>query len=133
MKNLYTIAALFIAGLSFGQVVNPSSATTTFTPVFGTSINTVIDGTGLEFYPSAFCFHTATTPGNSFVGQELTGNIDFVLGDTFDIDGVAFWNQNTGGPNSNIGLNEVSFLSSLDGVNYTLHIWWGQGFVVVGG
>jgi hypothetical protein len=120
MKHIYLLITSFICSLSFGQVVNPISATTTFVPQFSSLLSTCYDGTGLDSYPSAFSNHQGTTPSNSFVGADTAGSIDFDLGGTFDIDGLAFWNQNAGGPNPDIGVNGVNFYSSPDGVTYTL-------------
>ena len=120
MKKIYTLLTFLIYSLTYGQVINPTSATTTFTAEFGTDINTSFNGTGLNTFPSVTSDHAGTLPDNSFVAVEITGDIDFNLGGTFDINGIAFWNQNAGGPDSNVGINGVSFFSSTDGVNYTL-------------
>ncbi|MDC7996640.1 T9SS type A sorting domain-containing protein [Gilvibacter sediminis] len=118
MKKLYAVIALFVCGLTYGQIVNPTSATTTFNPDFGTDLTRTYDGTGLFSFPSVTSEHDDTSPTNSFVALEVAGTIDFDLGGTFDIDGIAFWNQNAGGPSTDVGVNGVTFYSSTDGVTY---------------
>ncbi len=120
MKQIYTLLTFLIYSLTYGQVINPTSTTTTFTAAFGTDIVTCFNGSGLDTFPSVTSNHAGTDPGNSFVANETTGDIDFNLGGTFNINGIAFWNQNAGGPDSNVGINSVTFFSSTDGVNYTL-------------
>ena len=120
MKQIYFFLSFSIFNLSNGQIVNPTSATTTFSSAFGTMLNSCYDGTGLETFPSLTSNHVGTTPVDSFVANEIIGTIDFNLGGNFDIDGLAFWNQNEGGPDSNIGVNTVEFYSSTDGITYNL-------------
>ncbi len=120
MKSNYFLLLLLVAGLSYGQIINPVSSTTTFAPDFETVLTTVYDGTGLTSFPSVMADHEATSPVNSFVATTITGTIDFDLGGTTDVDGLAFWNQNAGGPSTQYGVNGVRFSSSLDGVTYTL-------------
>lgn len=120
MKNNYFLILLLIAGVAYGQIINPTSATTTFTPDFGTDLTTTFNGAGLEAFPTVTANHEATNPGNSFVANEIMGTIDFDLGGTTDVDGLAFWNQNAGGPTTTVGVNGVIFSSSTDGVTYTV-------------
>ncbi len=120
MKQIYLLSAFLVFGSAIGQVVNPVAATTTFSAAFNTDLANVYNGVGLENFPSVTSNHAPTTPSNSGVANETTGNIDFDLGGTFNIDGIAFWNQNAGGPSTDIGVNEVTFLSSTDGITYTL-------------
>jgi hypothetical protein len=119
MKKFYTLIALLVCGLSYGQIINPVSATTTFSPDFGTDLTTVYNGVGLASFPSVTADHEATTPSNSFVATEIVGSIDFDLGGTFDVDGLAFWNQNAGGPSPDVGVSGVRFSASTDGVTFT--------------
>jgi hypothetical protein len=120
MKKIYLFAAIIFASTSYGQIINPVSATTTFTPDFGTLLSTTYDGTGLLSFPSLSANHEETIPTNSFVAVESTGTIDFDLGGTVVIEGLSFWNQNAGGPSTDVGLNTVNFYASLDGSNFTL-------------
>lgn len=119
MKKIYSILALSIFSLSHGQIVNPVSATTTFTPNYSTQLVYGFNGAGLTSYPSLTANHIGTDLDNCFVANETTGSIDFNLGGLFNIDGIAFWNINAGGPPSG-GVNGVNFYYSTDGVTYTL-------------
>lgn len=120
MKKFYLIAAILFASTSYGQIINPVSASTTFTPDFGTLLSTTYDGTGLLSFPSLSANHEETIPTNSFVAVESTGTIDFDLGGTVVVEGLSFWNQYAGGPSTDVGLNAVNFYASLDGTNFTL-------------
>ena len=123
MKKIYffTTALFFSCILLQAQtVINPVSATTTFTAAFGTDLANAYNGTGLESFPSLTANHIATSPADSYVANEITGTIDFDLGATYLIDGLSFWTQNLGGPDTNVGINAVNFYSSLDGTTYTL-------------
>lgn len=119
MKQIYSILALSIFSLSHGQIVNPVSATTTFTAKYSTELAFGFNGAGLASYPSLTANHVASDTDNCFVANETTGSIDFNLGGVFNIDGIALWNINEGGPPSG-GVNGVNFYYSLDGVTYTL-------------
>lgn len=121
MKNYYaTLLLLITLNVTFAQtVVNPISATTSFTPNFGTDVTNAYNGNGLNTFPSLTSNHQPTSPANSFVANEVAGTIDFNLGANYDIDSISFWNQNDGGPDVNIGINSVLFYASTDGVIYT--------------
>ncbi|NQX84962.1 MAG: T9SS type A sorting domain-containing protein [Flavobacteriaceae bacterium] len=119
MKRLYILMTFLCWNLAYSQIVNPTSATTNLSANFSTHLEFVYNGTGLETFPSLSANHLSTTPLNSFIAVETTGYIDFDLGGIYDIDGIAFWNQNLGGPFTNMGVNSVTFLSSMDGVSYT--------------
>ncbi|MFL0353461.1 T9SS type A sorting domain-containing protein [Xanthomarina sp. GH4-25] len=125
MKKTTYILAIFIASFinlqSQTVVLNPVSATTTFTPVAGTQLVNTYNGVGLVTFPSMTSDHTATdNAGNCLVANSITGTIDFDLGGTFPVNGIYFWNQNAGGPSTDTGVNGVNFYASTDGVNYTL-------------
>ena len=123
MKKNYLILLLSIISFSYGvqaQAVNPIAATTTFTAKFGTALTNAYNGAGLSTTSSVTATHEGTHTANSFIANELTGIIDFDLGTnaTYSIDGIAFWNQNLGGPNINVGINGVNFFYSTDGTTY---------------
>ena len=119
MKQIYSILALSIFSLVQGQIVNPVSATTTFTAKYSTELVFCFNGVGLASYPSLTANHASSDSNNCFVANETTGSIDFNLGGLFNIDGIALWNINEGGPPSG-GVNGVNFYYSLDGLTYTL-------------
>ncbi len=100
------------------NVINPVSATTTLSAQFGSSLDNTINGTGLDAFPSLSATHEMTTPGNSFLATNETGSIDFDLGGSYLVDGLAFWNENAPGPGQT-GIQEVIISSSEDGVTYT--------------
>jgi hypothetical protein len=100
------------------NVINPVSATSTLTPQFGSTLDNAINGTGLDAFPSLSATHEPTNPNNSFYAANAVGSIDFDLGGTFLVDGLAFWNTNAPGPGGT-GIKDVMISSSLDGVTYT--------------
>jgi hypothetical protein len=124
MKKLLFLMSL---GLIFNftllqaqDIINPVSATTTLTAQFGTTLDLSIDGTGLDAFPSLTANHGMSVFGNSFVAINETGSIDFNLGGSYLVDGLAFWNQNFFGPvPGENGIQEVLISSSNDGVTYT--------------
>ncbi|MFT4848075.1 MAG: hypothetical protein ACI83B_000600 [Sediminicola sp.] len=102
------------------DIINPVSATTTLTAQFGTTLDHSIDGTGLDVFPSLTANHEMSVFGNSFVAINEIGSIDFDLGGSYLVDGLAFWNQNFFGPiPGENGIQEVLISSSNDGVTYT--------------
>lgn len=104
------------------QVINPTSATSDTSGVFGTALSATIDGTGLESFPSLVANHEATIPSNSYVTDATSGFFDFEFDIPFTISGFSFWNQNDGGPGDmgSTGLNEVTISSSIDGTTFEL-------------
>ncbi|MFT4668533.1 MAG: hypothetical protein ACI840_000462 [Ulvibacter sp.] len=124
MKKLLFLMSL---GLIFNftllqaqDIINPVSATTTLTAQFGTTLDHSIDGTGLDAFPSLTANHGMSVFGNSFVAINEIGSIDFDLGGSYLVDGLAFWNQNFFGPvPGENGIQEVLISSSNDGVTYT--------------
>ncbi len=120
MKQIYTIAIALLLNLTFSQtIINPISATTTFTSNYGTELATSFNGAGLENFPSIEAMHDNTTVNNSFIAEEITGSIDFKLNGTVLIDEVVFWNINNPALGTSSGINEVAFSYSLDGTTYT--------------
>lgn len=103
------------------NVINPVSASSTLNAA-GTDINNTINGVGLATFPSLSANHEPTNPVNSWISIDTTGDIDFDLGGTFLVDGLAFWNQNAGGPgpDGTSGINDILMYASDDGTNYTL-------------
>ncbi|MEL7377072.1 MAG: discoidin domain-containing protein, partial [Bacteroidota bacterium] len=89
----------------------------------GSSVSFTIDGSGLSAETGPSAVHDPTEPDNSWASdpEVLTGDVVFELGSTQSINGLLFWNQNDGGPGSMgiTGLNEVSFESSTDGINFS--------------
>lgn len=123
MKKTTYLLAIFIASflqLQAQIVVNPVSATTTFVADYGTDVVNTYNGSGLETSVSLTSNHVATDAANSFVATTVTGTIDFDLGNTYDVVGLSFWNQNGGGPDPQVGVNAVNFYYSLDNITYTL-------------
>lgn len=123
MKKITFLFSLLVAiGLQTHAqlVVNPTSATTTFVPAFGTLLSTLHDGTGLVSFPSLTSDHVPTAPNNSFVGNGTSGSITFNFSGTFLINGISFWNQNNGGPFTDVGADSVNFYASTNGTTYTL-------------
>jgi hypothetical protein len=100
------------------NVINPISATTTLSAQFGSSLDNTINGVGLDVFPTLSGTHEGTSPGNSFLATNDTGSIDFDLGGSFLVDGLAFWNENAPGPGQT-GIQDVVISSSEDGVTYT--------------
>jgi hypothetical protein len=102
------------------NVINPVSATTTWTAAFGTSLDNTINGIGLDAFPSLSANHGMSVFGNSFVATNEPGTIDFDLGGSFLVDGLSFWNQNFFGPQvGENGIKDIIISSSEDGVTYT--------------
>jgi hypothetical protein len=123
MKQIYFLASILFLNcinLNAQTVVNPVSATTSFTPAFGTNLLFSYNGTGLITPNSLTSNHDLTSTINSFLANETTGTIDFNLGAIHTIDGISFWNQNMGGPSNQAGINGVKFYASLDGTTYNL-------------
>ena len=100
------------------NVINPVSATTTLSGSFGSSLDNTINGAGLDTFPSLSATHEMTTPDNSFLATNDQGAIDFDLGGSYLIDGLAFWNENAPGPGQT-GIQDVTVSSSEDGITYT--------------
>lgn len=114
------IATIFLtASTSWGQdIINPVSATTTFTAMFDSNLDNTINGGGLEDFPSLTATHEATNPFNSFLATNEEGSIDFDLGGSFNIDGFTFWNINGPGPGM-AGIQDVVVSFSVDGTTFT--------------
>ncbi|MCX7551007.1 T9SS type A sorting domain-containing protein [Xanthomarina sp. F2636L] len=119
-KTTYLMAILFAFYLQINaqSMVNPVSATTTYTGTYGTIIENTFNGVGLETPTSLTSNHDQTDEYNSFISTTVAGTVDFNLGSSYDIQGLSFWNQNDGGPATNFGVNSVAFFYSLDGVTY---------------
>ena len=100
------------------DIINPVSATTTLSAQFGSSLDNTINGAGLDDFPSLSADHGGTNPGNAFYATNATGNLDFDLGGSYLVDGLAFWNANATGP-PQTGIQDVIVYSSEDGVTYT--------------
>ena len=100
------------------NTINPVSATTTLPASFGSSLDNTINGAGLDTFPSLSATHEMTTPDNSFLATNDQGAIDFDLGGSYLIDGLAFWNENAPGPGQT-GIQDVTVSSSEDGITYT--------------
>ncbi|WP_299148130.1 HYR domain-containing protein [uncultured Dokdonia sp.] len=99
----------------------PNSASTSFTTAFGTSLNNTFDGTGLDAFPSLESEHAPSSNTNSWIGEGTTGTIDFSLGAVTTVSGLAFWNQNGGGPGADgtSGVQNVIISSSTNGTDFT--------------
>ncbi|PHS63317.1 MAG: hypothetical protein COB12_09850 [Flavobacterium sp.] len=80
------------------NVINPVSATTTLSAEFGSSLDNTINGVGLDVFPSLSATHGATDPSNEFYATNEVGSIDFDLGGSYFVDGLAFWNTNAPSP-----------------------------------
>lgn len=120
-KSTLFVSLLFAAcfGLNAQVVVVPSSATSTMTTAFGTSLTTAYNGTGMLVSPSLTADHEPTTPSNSVVFN-TGGSVTFNFSGIQSINGISFWNQNAGGPSTDTGLDSVIFYASTNGVNYTV-------------
>lgn len=95
-------------------------ATTDMGSGYGTSLFNTINREGLVS-PSPFATHGPTTPINSWVGsQSLTGDVTFSFGSLFAIDGLTFWNQNSGGPaaGGSTGIRNVMLSYSPDSITF---------------
>ena len=103
---------------STDNIINPVSASTTLDAQFGSSLDNTINGSGLDIFPTLSGTHEATSPGNAFFATNDTGSIDFDLGGSYLVDGLAFWNANAPGPGQT-GIQGVVISSSEDGVTYT--------------
>lgn len=100
------------------EIINPVSATTTLTAEFGSSLDNTINGVGLDIFPTLSGTHEGTNPINSFLATNEAGTIDFDLGGTYLVDGLAFWNINAPGPGQT-GIQDVVISSSQDGTTFT--------------
>ncbi|MFT4663045.1 MAG: hypothetical protein ACI9AT_002131 [Ulvibacter sp.] len=100
------------------NVINPVSASTTLTAQFGSSLDNTINGAGLDVFPSLSGTHGMTTPNDTYYATLETGSIDFDLGGSYLVDGLALWNANAPGPGAT-GIQGVLISSSTDGVTYT--------------
>lgn len=123
MKQIYIFYFLFLltTQLSFSQVVNPTNATTTATNITG-SLNASYDQTGLiSPSTSTITNHRGARTSNSFACACQNPTFDFVLGGTFTVDGIIFWNS--GSDDATIftddGINSVKFYSSIDGIAFS--------------
>ena len=120
--NLVAFAEIAFSGIAAPpveeNVINPVSATTTLAAQFGSSLDNTINGVGLDVFPTLSGTHEGTSPGNSFLATNDTGSIDFNLGGSYIVDGLAFWNENAPGPGQT-GIQDVVISSSEDGVTYT--------------
>ena len=119
--NLVAFAEIAFSGtevITLENPINPVSATTTLTPMFGSSLDNTINGEGLDMFPTLSGTHEATNPLNSFLATNEVGSIDFDLGGNFLVEGLAFWNQNAPGPGQT-GIQDVVISSSDDGVTFT--------------
>jgi hypothetical protein len=107
-------------GEATGNIINPASVTTTLVAEFGSNLNNTINGSGLSLFPTLLGTHAATTSANSFIGTKDTGSIDFDLGGSYLVDGLAFWNMHKAiTDNASAGIQEVVISSSEDGIDYT--------------
>ncbi|MDO6598048.1 T9SS type A sorting domain-containing protein [Oceanihabitans sp. 2_MG-2023] len=121
MKQVYIFIFFALSfKLSFSQVINPISATTTATSITG-SLNASYDQTGLVDVSDPTTNHSGATTSNSFACNCQNPVFDFDLGGTYTIDGIIFWNAGVNPPAiyTDDGVNTVKFYSSTDGVNYS--------------
>ena len=121
MKQVYIFIFFAISfKLSFSQVINPISATTTATNITG-SLNASYDQTGLINVSDPTTNHSGSTTSNTFSCDCQNPVFDFDLGGTYAIDGIIFWNAglDTSTIYTDDGVNTVKFYSSTDGVNYS--------------
>lgn len=110
------VAVAFIgAGKSPAAYLTGVTATTNMGNGFGSNISQITDGSGLSSL-SLTATHATATPGNSWVGNVVTGTVDFDLNGSFSLAGMSVWNFNA---NNIFGTNGVQVLSSLNGVTYT--------------
>ena len=112
-------------------IINPISATTTFTTYEGPNgepiseqILNMINGSGLSSFPSLTAGHQILDgPEGSTIwgGQGTSGEITFNLGGLQSVNSLSFWNYggSTGGFNT-VGVNGVEILASTDGINFIL-------------
>ncbi|MFT4662569.1 MAG: hypothetical protein ACI9O4_002177 [Chitinophagales bacterium] len=116
-----SLGLLFImTSLQAQDIIIPVSASTTLVPQFDTSLVSTFNGSGLDEFPSLTTSHAMSVFGNSFVANNEPGTIDFDLGGSYLVDGIAFWNQNFFGPVlGENGIQDVIISSSNDGVTYT--------------
>ncbi len=105
---------------SHAALIVATGATTDMGSGFGTSLFNTVNRAGLVS-PSPFATHGATNPTNSWVGsRSLTGNVTFSFGSLFAIDGLTFWNQNSGGPGGggSTGIGNVMLSYSTDSITF---------------
>jgi hypothetical protein len=116
-----SLGLLFImTSLQAQDIIIPVSASTTLVPQFDTSLVSTFNGSGLDEFPSLTTSHAMSVFGNSFVANNEPGTIDFDLGGSYLVDGIAFWNQNFFGPVlGENGIQDVIISSSNDGVTFT--------------
>jgi|GEM_PF-6277261 len=117
---LLTLFICISIGANAQFPVIPTSASTNMIPAFATILDRTIDGQGMMAWPSLTAMHLPTVPQNSVVFTSDTGQIDFVLGASYMINGISFWNQNNGGPSTDTGVDSVNFYYSTNGNMYTL-------------
>lgn len=116
---LGTISGTFVSDASCPLVYTPATAaTSTAAAAFGTSLDNAINGAGLVTPNSLTSNHVGTGPTDSFVFTGTTNTLDFELGATYRIRGLSFWNQNGGGPSTDVGINQVVISSSTDGMTF---------------
>ena len=110
------VAVAFIgAGKSPAAYLAGVTATTNMGNGFGTNISQITDGSGLSSL-TLTATHDAASRSNSWVGNVVTGTVDFDLNGLFSLAGMSVWNFNG---NNLFGTNGVQVLSSLNGVTYT--------------
>ena len=123
MKQIYIIY-FFIAittKLSFAQVINPTDATTTATNITGSLVGSYNQEGLISPTTNPTTNHSAATTSNSFACECQNPTFDFVLGGTYTIDGVIFWNAGSDNDiiSSGDGIKSVKFYSSTDGTTFT--------------
>jgi hypothetical protein len=99
------------------NILQPDSVSSDLTSSYGTSLISTINGSGLD---TANNTHSPTTPSNSFVSNETIGLIDYHFQTNQEISSFTLWSQNSGGPSTDIGIQDVELYYSNDGTNFIL-------------
>ncbi|MEI6328097.1 MAG: discoidin domain-containing protein [Pseudanabaena sp. ELA645] len=123
-KTLAVIAFTAFMSLSATSVsainITGVTASTDMGSGSGGNIENTVNGAGLPSnIPSLTGIHVSASTTNAWVSVlgTRTGNIDFNLGGSYDLSGFSFWNF-IGGV-SNVGIKDVSILTSTDGSVFT--------------
>lgn len=121
MTKLAATAAVFAFAMASAVSAAPISGvttTTTFNQCCASSINNIVNGTGLSSY-TAGATHAAGAPNNAWASDPDVppGSITFDLGGLFDLSGMAVWNFNA---NSDSGVQRLQIFGSTDGSNFSL-------------
>jgi hypothetical protein len=121
MSKLAATTAVFafaVASAVNAAPITGVTATTTFNQCCGSSINNIVNGSGLSSY-TAGATHAAGAPSNAWASDpdEPPGSITFDLGDVFDLSGMAVWNFNA---NNLSGVQRLQIFGSTDGSIFSL-------------